>query len=257
LAILKGGFTVIDLKQHREVGTVVPDLDAITQPSFSPRQPSLSPRGDKVIDFTGAVWDIKANRLIYRAKGECVFADGGNKIAWIEAGPVEAKLRWRDLNNNRDLSERDIVFPGGSPANFKMADPDGHRIIVDEVRYNTGLTWNQKILAWLGIKQNIPRTWLASTLIEAGTGQILYRAGDEVLAVSSDGNYVVLGNWDGSRVRVFEMPYRRSLLFIAGATGVWMALAVIALRFRRWRRLTTSATMDDQATRELPVGTQT
>jgi hypothetical protein len=51
---------------------------------------------------------------------------------------------------------------------------------------------------------------------------------------STDGRYVVSGNDSRTEAKVYELPLRRSLLFIAMAGAVSTALAITARRW--WRR---------------------
>jgi hypothetical protein len=55
------------------------------------------------------------------------------------------------------------------------------------------------------------------------------------MTISADGRYVISSDEEGMNVRVYELPLRRSLFFIAVAGGAWTTLAFIVPWWRRRR----------------------
>jgi len=203
---------------------------------------SFSPDRSKFIDSSGHLWDIADHQAICRTDEHLysggTFADGGRTIAWIEHVGGGLEVRWRDLISHYDLNDRSIWIPQ-KVAHIEAVDVEGNLLMVQAFSDPTGPTWTQKALSWLGIKagpvSGIRQEWL---LIDGTSGQVLERGKDELLAISRDGRYVVTGDDNASRARVYELPLRRSLLFMAIASGAWTGLVFVIRRW--WRRRVTA-----------------
>jgi hypothetical protein len=255
LAMYTGEQAVVELGHHRLnrlvdpsrpslVGHIgngasqgMPFMAAISWPGGKIMRAAFSPKSDRFIDLDGNVWDIPGNKVIYPAAGACIFVDGGKRIAQL--GPFNGGLRvtFRDLQTQAATAFGEIWIPQ-TEGSIESADSEGNLIHVSAWSFNTERTWGQRILNWLRPNQasravEVPLAvqWL---LIDARSGRILHHGPDELLAVSSDGHYAVMGQQNASRPKVYELPLHRSLWFMVLAGGVWTMFAAVGQRW--WHR---------------------
>jgi len=193
----------------------------------------FSPTSDQFIDTIGGVWDLASNELLYRLPTCAIFVDDGKKVAWLEDCRNGLVLKLRDVREQRDLPDR-AVYVSEPRGSIEAVDLNGNLIRLQATSSAPGLTWLQTIIKRLGFKQTPseePHEWL---LIDAKTSRILHRGRDELIAVSSDGQYVVSGDHNKRELKLHELPVHRSMTFIAIAGAVWTSLLLAGLLL--WRR---------------------
>jgi hypothetical protein len=131
----------------------------------------------------------------------------------------------------------DAIVSMESLGDIEAVDPDGYLIRLDATEWPTKLTWLQKALSWLGLKQTPPaegrHQWV---LFDVRSRKALDRGSDELVDASTDGRYAVSREPGKSVLRIHELPLRRSWLFIVFGAALW---TMIALAARHWwhRRL--------------------
>jgi hypothetical protein len=196
------------------------------------------PGSGAVIDLNRHV-DISAQPIphafLSRYYGQLDFLllEQGRMLLCAARGSSGMTIKWQDKEKNRDLPERDLRMPE-EYGSLETVDPDADLIHLEAKGFQDELNWKQKVLEWLGFKQTPTgeefRRWL---LLDGHSGAIVLQGRDYLHAVSQDGQYVVSGDLNGSRLKVQDLP-RRSLPFIAIAGGAWTALTVMERRW--WRR---------------------
>jgi len=223
---------VIDLKQGRRV---------VDGSSLGPLL-SFSPRSDRLNDGGRAIRDMAANTVIYQAPHPCIFVDDGKKVAWAEDFHGRLRIRFRDIDAERDVMDCDFSIPGKFTA-LEAVDSRGDLVRLN-ARGPAELTPVEKVLNWLGLKRTSPQNethqWL---LIDAKSGQLLDQGRDELIAASADGRYVIAGENYQTRLQLHELPLRRSMTFMAIAGAVWTMFLLVCRRWwaRRLKSLLTDA----------------
>src|SRR5262249_52082558 len=186
-----------------------------------------------LIESDGKVRDILDDKIRWDAKAPCLFVQGGKKVAALKAAAGGAKLVCYDLDARRGGRELALSIRENGTS-IGAIDPGGNLIRIGGTRDPADLTWAQKVLDWLGFKQTpsrpSPHRW---RLIDARSGTVLQQGWNDLLAVSSDGRYVVATD-DGSLIKVYRHPLSGSTPFIACAAAAWTALLLLARRV--WRR---------------------
>jgi hypothetical protein len=222
--------TIIDLDQHRIVNRIQP----LTTGTIS----AFSPHADKFMDWSGDVWDIRANKVIDHFSGFCVFVDGGEQVARIEHLKHGLTLQWHDIQSYEKLfrqpaairkrAERKLPIREDMGIGIESVDGQGNLIHIGGACYNSELTWLQKILKRIGYPPS-PRwqeyhQWL---LMDGRSGEIVHGGTGTLLAVSTDGRYAVTGDDESSSVQVYELPVRRSILVMMISAAVWTSIVGI------------------------------
>jgi hypothetical protein len=171
---------------------------------------------------------------IARTTGPTVFADNGKKLAWVESQIGRTAIRWRDIEKQCDLDDRTTWIADSPTFGIDTADAAGKFVHVFAARWENRETWRHKMLRWLGFRRapllDVSHEWL---LFDGGSGSVLRRGDDYLLAVSSDGRYAVSGSMEQSRVKIHELPLHRSIQFMVIGTVAW---TVLLDSFRRWFR---------------------
>jgi hypothetical protein len=213
------GWDVVDL-EHRGAGHRFKN-----GPAADVSMAAFSPRGHRFIDTSGIVWDVASNREIGRIGGHAIFADGGNAVVWVDEHANDCDLKWLYIKGNRKLAERRVpmIIPRPEPI-----DQDACLIHVAGSHSETRPSLVQRVLDWIGFKRaasvSPPHLWL---LADGRTGEVLARNTDYLQAVSSDGRYLVSAEEDGSHAKLYELPLRPSLMFLATTGGIWTMLVVV------------------------------
>jgi hypothetical protein len=125
--------------------------------------------------------------------------------------------------------------PAGPCLPSKGYDEGGQCVFVDDGRKTAWVERPENSIMnvkWLDVQTY--RQLSDREMLDAASGSIRHHGSDYLLAASADGRYVITGNEDESDAKLYELPARRSLLFIAIASGAWTALAVIVPWW--WRR---------------------
>jgi hypothetical protein len=184
------------------------------------------------LDLDGNLWDLATNKSISRTSGPTAFVDNGQKLAWVERQNGQTAIRWRDLAKQRDLDDRTTWLVDSPTCGIDAADAAGTFVYVFAARRDNRETWRSRVLRWRGIPFPgiIAEEWL---LLDGGSGSVLHRGEDYLLAVSSDGRYAVSGNMEPSRVKIHELPLHRSIQFMAIGAAAW---TVLLGGFRHWFR---------------------
>jgi hypothetical protein len=194
---------------------------------------SFSPSGDRFVDRSGGVWKIASNKRIYKAPSPGVFIDNGKKIAWAENKSDGLLLKFRDIETDKDLDTWSFsIFE--HPGSIEAIGPAGNLIRIDATEWPPALTWFQKVLDRVGVKQTPAERhqWL---IIDAGSGHLLHHGRDQLIAVSTDGRYVISGECYQTDMRLYELPLRKSIPFIIIGCVVWTPLLLIGRRLLRRR----------------------
>jgi hypothetical protein len=217
---------------HHNLGRLL----AGTQSMFAQREiaESFAPEGDMFIDRHGQVWDLKSESEICSVTGPCVFADGGKKLLWLEPARGGTKLVWYDSQAKRELTDQP-TWISQNVASVDNLDGTGHLIRIDARREPPELSWYEKWLGKIGIRLT-PKSQHQWFLIDGRTRAIVTRGADDLLAVSRDGRYAVTTDEDENRLKIYELPLRRSVLFMSVAGGAWTMLAAIVWTWRRRKR---------------------
>jgi hypothetical protein len=227
LAIMRPpGACVIDIARKQQVGEIRGGGPAL-----------FSPDSRRLMDTNQNVWDILPGGIIQRLSGagECVFASGGKHIASIDNESGTVRVKFRHLDTSEEFSSAGGLPQAGFGI-FQAIGDDGDLVCLIEARADDNRTKIREILAWLGFKQK-PGLSFHWQLIDSRSGALVRQGNDALLAVSSDGRYVVSSDPRSAHVKLYELPERRSLLFIAIASGIWSAVAFIVPRWWRRRQL--------------------
>jgi hypothetical protein len=219
---------ILDLDEQRQVGSAADwDIEGIT----------FSPQSDKyswVVSRNTDVLYTASNKVIEAVPDACIFVNDGKGIAWTGPSQGGLALMFRDIEAHRPLASRTIQIPEW-PGSIETVDAKGNFVCLSATKQPGDLTWPQKILDWLGYKQTAPAKgphhWL---LIDAKSGKVLDQGRDELLAVSSDGRYIVSRDWGKTGLKVYELPLQRSMLFIALVGALWTMVVLVGRRL--WRR---------------------
>jgi hypothetical protein len=118
-------------------------------------------------------------------------------------------LKWWDCGARHELHGRDRWIPQYVPT-IGRVDAEGNLIYAKTLFDSNS------------------RRWL---LIDGRSGALRYQGRDTLLAVSSDGKYVVSGNDDGTGARLYELPLRaapRSLPFMMICGAAWTLVVVLS-----------------------------
>jgi WD40 repeat protein len=225
---------VIDVVRKQKVGEIRPGCPT-----------NFSPDSHRLLDTNHNVWDILPGGTIQllNAADESVFANRGKCIASICYENATARVRFRQLDTGEEFSSKAGLplsdLPGtGLAVSLQAMDDDCNSVRLLTPREDDNRTKLHEILASLGFKQK-PRLSYEWQLIDSRTGAIMRQGSETLLAVSRDGRYVVSGDPREARNKVYEIPLRRSLVFIAVAGAFWTALTVTVpwwwrRRQRRW-----------------------
>jgi hypothetical protein len=131
------------------------------------------------------------------------------------------------------LRESAVLLDDRHPPELATADAHGNFVRTWGPRKDRqALGKLDAVLEWLGYKQDarVSDYW---ELIDVRSGTLLHRGTGELIAVSDDGRYIVSGDEEGRDIKIYELPLRRSLWFIAIAGRIW---TVFAGTVRRWWR---------------------
>jgi hypothetical protein len=202
---------------------------------------AMSPEGDRLIDYDGKVWQTSPVRMIddghrdHDGIGDCIFVCGGKKIAWVEPNASGSTIKLRSVVRGAWPVNSELLIPEYAGP-IGTVDRQGNLVHFDGSRKVPEQRWWRQLLDRLGIMQAEPglldyHQWL---LLDARTGAIVHTSRDYLRAVSADGRYAITGDDEHPEVRIYELPLRRSLLFIAVAGGAWTALVFTVRRW--WRR---------------------
>src|SRR5262249_37650820 len=159
-------------------------------------------------------------------------------------------LKFRDVLKQRDIPDWDIDIPDPQWSSLEAVGVKRNLIRFETSRMEPQLTRLQAILNWLGFKQTpkADHQWL---LIDSRSGRILHRGRDELIAVSADGRYLISGNEEQTDLKLYELPVRRSMPFMATAGAFWLILLAIARRL--WRRRLKPLVEDASETSLVPI----
>jgi hypothetical protein len=197
------------------------------------RPKSFSCDGRFLVESDGKVRDIVADKVLWDAKAPCVFIEGGKKVAGLKPSAGGSKLACYDIEARHEVNDRPLSIPE-NVTSIEALGGDGNLVRIDGTRDPVELTWGQKALDWLGFKQtaahNGSHRW---RLVDARSGTVLQQGWNELLAVSSDGRYV-LATEDGPSIRLYRHPLHGSMLFIACTGAAWTVLLLFVRRL--WRR---------------------
>jgi hypothetical protein len=202
--------------------------------TFTKNPQVFSPDSERLSDSDGNVWDLASNRIISR--GMDVYADRGRKVASVYHHAIDGThVKFLDLDTKEELTSGRVpetyTAQSRSPPALATVDTDGHYVRTAGPRDDSRILMKlNAVLEWLGYKTDsrLGESW---ALLDARSGALLHQGTGELIAVSADGRYVISADEWGRHAKIYELPLRRSWLFIAVAGGIWTALL---LTMRRW-----------------------
>src|SRR5262249_59223117 len=110
----------------------------------------------------------------------------------------------------RELTDQPLWI-SANVATIENLDSRGSLIKVDAKRDPPDVTLLDKAIERIRFK-SAPRVQHQWLLIDGRTRAIVARGTDDLLTVSQDGRYAVTTGEDPSRLKVYELPLRRSML---------------------------------------------